>query len=148
MSRPPLQGHGAVHIKELILCDVLFGNPEKISSNNVPDSIYLSYLAPTSTEDAVEGRQRSSDYHPLSLHPTSTTNTARPQELNHHTLHCTPPLNQLGVIHKTSTLDNLVPVEVSFICVSHAFQSITMQLVVIPQYDDVWSCKHATSCFM
>ncbi len=123
LSRPLLSPHDAVYIisKELILHDVLFGNPENISPNNSPDCAHLSYLIPTPTNNAVEGRRCFSDFYPLSLHPTSTTNTVHPQKLNHHAQHRTPPLNQIGVIRKTSTLENLVPVEVSFNCMSHSF---------------------------
>jgi hypothetical protein len=61
LYRPHLLLHGAVRIQELILCDILFGNHENISSNKT-DCTHLLYLAPTQMNNAAEGRWCSSDY--------------------------------------------------------------------------------------
>jgi hypothetical protein len=92
LSRPPLPPHGMARIEEITLCNILFGNPENISPNNSPDCTCLLYLSPTPTNNATEGRRCSSDYRLLSLHPTLTTNTVHPQELDHHIPHCIPPI--------------------------------------------------------
>ncbi len=136
-SRPPLPPHSVAHIKELILCDILFGNPENIFPNNSPNCAHLLYLAPTPTNNAVEGIHCSSDYQLLSCHPTSTTNTVHPQELDHHIPHCTPPSSQLGIIHKTSTLENLVACGGEFhLCVT----CVSIYHNAVGAYHPIWQC--------
>ncbi len=54
--RPHLTPHRASHIKELIQCDVLFGNPDIIPPNKL-DCAPLLYLTPTQTNNTAGGRQ-------------------------------------------------------------------------------------------
>jgi hypothetical protein len=54
-SRPHLPLHRALHVKKLILCDILFGNPDIIPPNK-PDCAPLSYLTPTQTNNVLAGK--------------------------------------------------------------------------------------------
>jgi hypothetical protein len=91
LSRPPLPPHGAARIIsiELILYDLLVGDPENISPNNLPNCAHLSYLTPTPTN-----MQRRGDNSPLTIaHSHSTQH--QPQSLYIHksliTMLCTAP---------------------------------------------------------
>jgi hypothetical protein len=77
-SRPHHPLHCALRIKELILCNVLFGNPE-ITPPNKSDCAPLSYLTPNQMNNAAGGRRCSADYCLMSLQPNSSTNTVHPQ---------------------------------------------------------------------
>jgi hypothetical protein len=80
-SRPHLPPHCALLIKELILCKVLFGNPDIIPPNK-PDCAPLLYLTPTQRNKAAGGRHCFADYCLMSLQPKSSTKTVHPQWLD------------------------------------------------------------------
>jgi hypothetical protein len=75
---PLLVPHHPSRIKELILCDVLFGNPDIIPPNK-PDYAPLSYFTSTQRNNSAGGRQCSTNNCLMSLQPKSSTNTVHPQ---------------------------------------------------------------------
>jgi hypothetical protein len=99
LSQPYLPPHSTACIKELILCNVLFGNSENISLNKLYCA-HLLYLAPTPTNNMAEGGQCSSDYCLLLIHPTSSTNTVHPQEPT--TTFRTVPPHQVNLVPYTN----------------------------------------------
>ena len=67
-SRPHLPPHRTSSIKELILCDILFGNPDIIPPNQL-NCTPLSYLTPTQTNNAAGGSLCSADNCLMSIQP-------------------------------------------------------------------------------
>jgi hypothetical protein len=130
-SRPHLPPYGGTCIKELILCNILFGNP--VTSPPINPTAHTCCTSPPRKRTSWQRGNNA----PLTINYSHPNSNQAPTLYIHKSLtknisHCAPPSSQLGAIHKSSTFENLIPVDVSFIFVSHAFQSITMWLVVIP----------------